>query len=382
MFDRHRAPAGFFTATLPAAALLISAPAAAQEAHGVIAFGTETDQDNGVAYGFTWNFPTKDTAQAEAVSGCISSGGTNCVQLAWFQDGCGALAMDQHGNAQGKPGMTLEQAEARALRACEAAGGASCDIVGSLCAAPGGEPRTWSGSESVLPAPDAQTTTTGPADESLAREERVLIQQTLTALGFDAGSADGVFGPKARAAIWDWQEASGHEATGYVTRAQATSLSAVAASPDQEQEPPQEAAYHPSRDVLMFGPPTGPRCIKWEYTDQGSCWHEIANLPGCFLLTTEYVEFPTYVDAERVKLGHVPYTFTWSGACLDDTAHGEGTLNLMIHYQDGSQSNGWRDTGEMAQGNRQGHRVDRWTYDLFFGPIGSGGLLHRRRPLH
>ncbi len=54
--------------------------------------------------------------------------------------------------------MTLEQAEARALRACGAAGGAESDIVGSLCAAPGGEPRTWSGSESVLPLSDAETT--------------------------------------------------------------------------------------------------------------------------------------------------------------------------------------------------------------------------------
>ena len=146
-------------ATLTWATLLISVPAAAQEPHGVIAFGTETDRDSGVANGFAWNFPARETAHAEAVNACIASGGTNCMQLAWFQDGCGALAMDQHGNAQGKPGMTLEHAEARALRACEAAGGAECDIVGSRCAAPGGEPRPWSGSESVLPVPDAETTT-------------------------------------------------------------------------------------------------------------------------------------------------------------------------------------------------------------------------------
>ena len=368
MFDRHRAPAGFFTATLPAAALLISAPAAAQEAHGVIAFGTETDQDNGVAYGFAWNFPTKDTAQAEAVNGCISSGGTNCVQLAWFQDGCGALAMDQHGNAQGKPGMTLEQAEARALRACEAAGGAGCDIVGSLCAAPGGEPRTWSGSESVLPLPDAETTAAGPADESLTREERVRLQQALTALGFDAGSADGAFGSRTRAAIWDWQEANGHEATGYVTREQAASLVALDVSTDEEQEPPQEAADHPSGDVLIFRPATGPRCIEEEFPVEGNCWHEIANKPGCFLLTGSYRFFHTLMeDASGAVYSETvlgPHTFTWSGGCLGDTAHGRGTLDLMIHSPfDGRLSYSYRDTGEMARGNRQGLWVDRWTYD-------------------
>ena len=66
--------------------------------HGVIAFG-ETAQGKGVAYGFSWNFDGKDAARAEAVNACVSSGGTDCVQLAWFQNGCGALAIDQYGNA-------------------------------------------------------------------------------------------------------------------------------------------------------------------------------------------------------------------------------------------------------------------------------------------
>ena len=170
MLDHYGMRAGFLAATLTGAALFVSAPAVSQEAHGVIAFGTETDQDNGVAYGFAWNFPTEDAAHAEAMNGCVSRGGTNCIQLAWFQDSCGALAMDQHGNAQGKPGMTLEQAEARALRTCEAAGGAGCNIVGSLCTTPGGEPGTYSGSESVLPVQDAQPTVTEPVDASLTSQ--------------------------------------------------------------------------------------------------------------------------------------------------------------------------------------------------------------------
>ena len=70
MFDHYLTPARFFNATLTLAALLISVSAAAQEAHGVIAFGTETDQDNGVAYGFAWNFPAKETAHVEAMNAC------------------------------------------------------------------------------------------------------------------------------------------------------------------------------------------------------------------------------------------------------------------------------------------------------------------------
>ena len=354
MFDRYRTPARFFTATLTAATLLISVPAAAQEAHGVIAFGTETGQDDGVAYGFAWNFPAKETAHVEAMNACIASGGRNCVQLAWFQDGCGALAMDQHGNAQGKPGMTLEQAEARALRACKAAGGAACDIVGSLCAAPGGEPRTWSGSESVLPLPDARTTAAGPADVSLTREERVRLQQALTALGFDAGPADGVFGPEARAAIWDWQEANGHAATGYVTRGQAASLAAVAASTDEEQEPPAEAADHPSGNVLIFGPETGPKCAGM--SEGAKCWHELANQPGCY----------------RFSPGYVPsMTVTWSGTCADGMAVGQGTMEFRPPGKPTQEG-----TGTLVWGKFDGH----WAWRSSDGDVSEGpyvdGELH------
>ena len=267
MLCHHKTLARVVSATLAVGALFVSVPAAAQEAHGVIAFGY-TGERPGVAYGFAWNFPAKNAAHAEAMNACISGGGTDCAQVAWFQDACGALAMDQHGTAQGKPGMTQEQAEARALQGCESAGGVGCNIVGSVCTAPDDLPGTYSGSEGVLPAQFVQTTVTEPADESLAREEtapmqdaqtavtgpvdelpvsedRALIQHALNALGFDAGPADGVFGPRTLAAIYYWQRDSGHETTGQLTReqaaalaAQAASLAAVEVSPEQEEVTP------------------------------------------------------------------------------------------------------------------------------------------------
>ncbi len=85
-------------AMLAGAALYSLAPAAAQEAHGVIAVG-ETVAGDSVAYGIAWNFPAREAAHAEAVNACTSSGGTNCVQLAQFRNGCGALAIDRHGYA-------------------------------------------------------------------------------------------------------------------------------------------------------------------------------------------------------------------------------------------------------------------------------------------
>ena len=89
MFNIRQAPAGFLASMMAGAALFAAVPVGAQDAHGVIAFG-ETPEGKGVAYGFSWNFDSKEAAHAEAVNACISGGGTDCVQLAWFQNGCGA----------------------------------------------------------------------------------------------------------------------------------------------------------------------------------------------------------------------------------------------------------------------------------------------------
>ena len=341
MLYHHGVLARVFIATLTGSAMLVSVSAVAQEAHGVIVFG-ETVQNNGVAYGFAWNFPTKDAAQAEAMDACVSSGGTNCIPLAGFPNGCGALAMDRHGNAQGKPGMTLEQAEARALQGCEAAfGGAGCSIVGSVCTTQDGDPGTYSGSESVLPAQAAQTTVTepadgaparekpapsedaqavgtGPVDAFLAREERILIQRTLNALGFDAGSADGIFGPRTLAAIYYWQRASGHETTGQLTRdqvgalvAQAVFPAAVEVSPDEEEEAPpipdaneipkaqREAVGNQSGNVLTF--PESRRCETQDAeieAIQDFLWRQYRSNSSIIYLTNSLSEYELDFDFE------------------------------------------------------------------------------------
>ena len=128
--------------------LLAGAKARAQDAHGAIAFG-EVEQGDAVAYGLAWDYPSRDDAQAAAVEECISGGGSGCTVLAWFQNGCGALAVDQYGMAQGKSARSLDRAEARAQQACEAAGGVGCAVAVSQCVSQG-EPDTWAGSESVL----------------------------------------------------------------------------------------------------------------------------------------------------------------------------------------------------------------------------------------
>ena len=176
------------------------------------------------------------------------------------------------------------------------------------------------------------------------------MQQALAALGFDAGPADGVFGPRTRAAIWDWQEANGHEATGYVTSEQAASLAAVEVSPDQEEEAPREAADHPSGNVLVFGPETGPKCAG--KSEGAKCWLELANHPGCYFFDFYYMPSATA---------------TWSGACTDGMAVGQGTIGYKAPDWSGE------GTGTLVWGYLDGHWV--WRGDdgiVYEGPFVNG----------
>ena len=108
-------------------------------AYGAIAFGA-TSRGEAVVYGAAWNHDSRGAATAVALEACLRKGGKDCREVAWFRNGCGALAVDQDGDAQPETAASREEAEAKALRACEAAGGSGCSIMGSACAQPGGQP--------------------------------------------------------------------------------------------------------------------------------------------------------------------------------------------------------------------------------------------------
>ena len=339
-----------------AALLLTAVPARAQDAHGAIAAGHIT-QDQAVAYGFAWDYPARAEAEEAAMNACLSAGGgADCTVLAWFQNSCGALAVDQYGMAQGKGARTLEQAEARALATCEAAGGSGCAVVGSQCVSPGGKPDTWSGSESILEAPEEGSglTVATPQDEELTREERLQVQQGLAALGFDAGPADGLFGPRTRSAIYEWQQAKGLETTGYLSRDEADVLAAAGA---ESREPAAREAEDGPRNQVLYFAAAGPKCAELGSQlakNHATCWQAIQSQPGCYFWNEHY---------------HSDIVADWTGGCSGDTAHGKGSLTLSA----GSEHEAATKSGAFMHGKRTGHWVERYIDgDVYEGPYVDG----------
>ena len=89
---------------------------------------------------------------------------------------------------------------------------------------------------------------------ALDRSTRRLIQQGLRNEGFDPGTPDGLFGPRTRAAIRDWQQSRRASPTGYLNSAQAEFLRTAAAPP-----PAVAAAPLPPHAVPAGDPSASPR---------------------------------------------------------------------------------------------------------------------------
>ena len=102
---------------------------------------------------------------------------------------------------------------------------------------------------SAVPAQEA-VPAASPSPESveealgLTRAQRVLVQRGLTALGFDVGAADGIFGPRTRAGISTWQTSHGEATTGYLDAGASETLlkAGEAVPPNPQRQMVREAA--------------------------------------------------------------------------------------------------------------------------------------------
>lgn len=133
-----------------------------------------------------------------------------------------------------------------------------------------------------LPRPPAAEAPPAAADPevaeralSLGRTEWTEIQRALGALGFQAGTPDGVVGPRTRAALRAWQEARGLPGTGFVAEADRARLREEARVPlarlaEEERRRSAEApGVPPARLAAAFG--------QGDVTALSGCWRWTAS---------------------------------------------------------------------------------------------------------
>ena len=165
------------------------------------------DERQGDQWGWAVDYETSAAAQAAALREC----GAGCSVVLTFGR-CGAYAADQDTDSTAvgwaEAYVSPEAARQSALAACRSrAGGSGCIV------------RAWG--------------CNGPVVEEGLRLDRAArrgIQQGLAAGGFDPGGADGLFGPRTRAAIRRWQSSRGARSTGYLDGASAEALRKADAS--------------------------------------------------------------------------------------------------------------------------------------------------------
>ena len=195
--------------TVPVSALVLFAflytmsSAAAQPPVGALA----VDEREGDQYGWAVDYETAAAAQAGALSEC----GDGCRVVLTFER-CAAYAADQNTGSTAvgwaESYGSAAAAQQAALSECGSRGGTGCLV------------RVWG--------------CNGPVVEEglrLDRGARQQIQWGLEAAGFDPGGADGMFGPRTRAAIRDWQSSRGSRATGYLDGASVAALRSAASGP-------------------------------------------------------------------------------------------------------------------------------------------------------
>ena len=182
------------------ASLCTAMPAAAQAPVGALAI----DERQGEQWGWAVDYETVSAARARALSEC----GAGCSVVLTFGR-CAAYAADQDADSTAvgwsEAYASASAAQAAALSECRSRGGGSGCIV-----------RAWG--------------CNGPVVEeglNLDLAARRQIQQGLAAGGFDPGGADGLFGPRTRAAIRRWQSSRGARSTGYLDGASAEALRSV-----------------------------------------------------------------------------------------------------------------------------------------------------------
>ena len=298
------------------------------------------DERQGDQYGWAVDYETTAAAQARASREC----GAGCSVVLTF-DRCAAYAADQDVNSTAVGWAESHDSAASARRAalseCSSRGGSGCTV------------RVWG--------------CNGPVAEEglgLDRAARRQIQLGLRTTGFDPGGADGLFGPRTRAAIRRWQAAGNVPPTGYLTAMQLRTLRDGGSSPGSppvagsHQVAPESPAVAEVSEPEVPEPDPEPASLVFrpdqtcgDLPAQGNwfgapCWMELSQQPGCYAWNaTKY----------RQRSASV----TWTGQCVAGTAQGTGTLTWAWLDSTSGRARTATQTGQLADGRQTGNWVDR-----------------------
>ena len=249
-------------AVVCSALLLWVFPSTAGESGAQTPVGALTiDERQGGQWGWAVDYETAAAARQRALREC----GAGCSVVLTFGR-CAAYAADQDDDSRAvgwaEAYASAADARRRALAECRSRGGGSGCIV-----------RAWG--------------CNGPVVEeglNLDRATRRQIQEGLAADGYDPGGADGLFGPRTRAAIRAWQSSRGRRATGYLDGAAAAALRTADGSE------PAVAAAAPSASPAVPAPqPPSSTAPAATAELEGLFWQSIMN-------STNPAEFEAYLE--------------------------------------------------------------------------------------
>ena len=158
------------------------------------------DERQGDQWGWAVDYETAGAAHGASLREC----GPGCSVVLTFAR-CAAYAADQDAASTAvgwaESYASANEAQQAALGECSSRGGSGCTV------------RVWGCNGPVVEE--------GLGFDRAARRE---IQAGLQAAGFDPGGADGLFGPRTRAAIRGWQASRGAQTTGYLDGAAVEAL--------------------------------------------------------------------------------------------------------------------------------------------------------------
>ena len=268
------------------------------------------DARQGAQWGWAVDYETPAAAGEEALREC----GTGCSVVLTFER-CGAYAADEDADSTavgwGQSYASASEAREAALRECRSRGGGSGCVV-----------RVWG--------------CNGPVVEEglgLDRAARRQIQQGLRSAGFDSGGADGLFGPRTRAAIRGWQSSRGARPTGYLDGPASAALRTAGAS-----GPAAQAAPSPSAPAAQ---PSAPAASA---AQENLFWQSIVNSTNPAEFEAYLAQFPNGVFSAlaQARLAALGAPANGSPAVAGNAVGGVGSPTI------GSRASGSRVSGTAA----------------------------------